>query len=52
MQESIKAAMTVVRSRAATLGVDDDFYQKHDVHLHVPEGATPEGRTERGGSGC
>ena len=41
MQESIKAAMTVVRSRAATLGVDDDFYQKHDVHLHVPEGATP-----------
>ena len=41
MQESIKAAMTVVRSRASTLGVDDDFYQKHDVHLHVPEGATP-----------
>ena len=41
MQESIKAAMTVVRSRASSLGVDDDFYQKHDVHLHVPEGATP-----------
>ena len=41
MQESIKAAMTVVRSRASNLGVDDDFYQKHDVHLHVPEGATP-----------
>ena len=41
MQESIKAAMTVVRSRASTLGVADDFYQKHDVHLHVPEGATP-----------
>ena len=41
MQESIKAAMTVVRSRAATLGLESDFYQKHDVHLHVPEGATP-----------
>ena len=41
MQESIKAAMTVVRSRAATLGLESDFYQKHDMHLHVPEGATP-----------
>ena len=41
MQESIKAAMTVVRGRASSLGVDGDFYQKHDVHLHVPEGATP-----------
>jgi ATP-dependent Lon protease len=33
--------MTVIRSRAATLGLDDDFYQKIDVHIHVPEGATP-----------
>jgi ATP-dependent Lon protease len=41
MQESIQAAMSVVRSRAATLGLDLDFYQKNDVHLHMPEGATP-----------
>ena len=41
MQESIQAAMTVVRSRAAVLGLEDDFYQKYDVHIHVPEGATP-----------
>jgi ATP-dependent Lon protease len=41
MQESIQAAMTVVRSRAAVLGLDPDFYQKADVHIHVPEGATP-----------
>ena len=41
MQESIQAAMSVVRSRADVLGLDTDFYQKHDVHLHMPEGATP-----------
>jgi ATP-dependent Lon protease len=41
MQESIQAAMTVVRSRSTVLGLDADFYQKVDVHLHVPEGATP-----------
>jgi ATP-dependent Lon protease len=41
MQESIQAAMTVVRSRSAMLGLDMDFYQKVDVHIHVPEGATP-----------
>ncbi|MCW5573928.1 MAG: endopeptidase La, partial [Steroidobacteraceae bacterium] len=41
MQESIQAAMTVVRSRASVLGIEADFYQKHDVHLHMPEGATP-----------
>src|SRR4051812_7687288 len=41
MQESIQAAMTVVRSRASGLGLEPDFYQKADVHIHVPEGATP-----------
>jgi ATP-dependent Lon protease len=41
MQESIQAAMTVVRSRAQGLGLEPEFYQKQDVHLHIPEGATP-----------
>jgi len=41
MQESITAAMSVVRSRAASLGISRDFYEKHDMHVHVPEGATP-----------
>jgi ATP-dependent Lon protease len=41
MQESIQAAMTVVRSRANVLGLEPEFYQRADVHIHVPEGATP-----------
>jgi len=41
MQESIQAALTVVRSRAAGLGVASDFMENHDLHIHVPEGATP-----------
>lgn len=41
MQESIQTAITVARSRAESLGIDPTFYQKHDVHIHVPEGATP-----------
>lgn len=41
MQESIQTALTVVRSRAQGLGIADDFHEKHDLHVHVPEGATP-----------
>ncbi len=41
MQESTQAAMSVVRSRSKRLGIKSDFYEKHDVHIHFPEGATP-----------
>ena len=41
MQESIQAAMSVVRSRARQLGVAENFHEKHDLHIHMPEGATP-----------
>jgi ATP-dependent Lon protease len=41
MQESIQAALTVVKSRSAGFGLPNDFFEKHDLHIHVPEGATP-----------
>ena len=46
MQESIQAAMTVVRSRSGLLGLEPDFYAKSDVHIHVPEGGDAEGWSE------
>ena len=41
MQESIQAALTVVRSRSESLGIASDFFERSDLHIHVPEGATP-----------
>jgi ATP-dependent Lon protease len=52
MKESIQAAMTVVRSRSRIIGIRPDFYQEHDFHIHVPEGATPKDGPSAGVAMC
>ncbi len=52
MQESIQAAISVVRNRSESLGIDPEFYENQDLHIHVPEGATPKDGPSAGIAMC